>query len=55
MIEELTGETFGWEEALDQMSQFQPDLKPWDVGPETRAWAELALVLFNSNEFLCVR
>jgi len=37
------------------MSQFQPDLKPWDVGPETRAWAELALVLFNSNEFLCLR
>ena len=55
MIEELTGETFAWDEALDQMAKFEPDLKPWDVGPETRAWAELALVLFNSNEFLCVR
>jgi len=55
MVEELTGETFAWDEALDQMLQFQPELKPWDVGPETRAWAELALVLFNSNEFLCVR
>jgi mono/diheme cytochrome c family protein len=55
MIEELTGETFGWDEDLDQMAEFEPDAKPWDVGPETRAWAELALVLFNSNEFLCVR
>lgn len=55
MVEELTGETFSWDEELDQMAAFEPDLKPWDVGPETRAWAELCLVLLNSNEFLCLR
>ena len=34
--------------------RFQPDLKPWDVKPETRALAELCLVLLNSSEFLYV-
>ena len=55
MIEELTGETVRWIEELDLMKAFVPDLKPWDVGPETRALAEVCLVLFNSNEFLYVR
>lgn len=55
MVEELTGEVFQWEEDLDLMADFVPDLKPWDVGPETRAWAELCLVLLNSNEFVYIR
>jgi len=55
MIEELTGQKVTWVEQLDRMRNFQPDLKPWDVGPETRGWAELCLVLINSNEFLYVR
>ncbi|MBS0209086.1 MAG: PSD1 domain-containing protein [Planctomycetes bacterium] len=55
MIEEMTGEPFIWDEMLDRMKSFQSDLKPWDVGPGTRALAELCLVLFNSNEFLYVR
>ena len=55
MIEELTGETVRWIEELDLMKAFVPDVKPWDVGPETRALADLCLVLFNSNEFLYVR
>ncbi|MCZ6794757.1 MAG: PSD1 and planctomycete cytochrome C domain-containing protein, partial [Planctomycetota bacterium] len=55
MVEELTGERFSWHEELDLMKDFQPDLKPWDVGPETRGLAELCLVLLNSNEFLYVR
>jgi hypothetical protein len=54
MVEELTGEPFEWEEELDLMKQYQPDLKPWDVGPETRGLAELCLVVLNSNEFLYV-
>jgi mono/diheme cytochrome c family protein len=55
MIEELTGEPFQWEERLDGMASFEPDLKPWQVDAETRALAELCLVLLNSNEFVYVR
>lgn len=55
MIEELTGEEVEWEEELDVMKHYEPDPKPWDVGPDTRALADLCLVLFNSNEFLYVR
>jgi hypothetical protein len=55
MVEEMTGKEFEWEEELDGMKGYQPDLKPWNVGPSTRALADLCLVLFNSNEFLYVR
>ena len=55
MIEELTGRKVTWIEQLDRMPDFQPDLKPWDVDGEIRGWAELCLVLMNSNEFLYVR
>jgi mono/diheme cytochrome c family protein len=55
MVEEMTGEEFSWEEELDGMQGYQRDVKPWDVGAETRALADLCLVLFNSNEFLYVR
>lgn len=55
MVEEMTGEAYSWVEVLDRMADFQPDLKPWDVGPETRALADLCLVLMNTNEFLYVR
>lgn len=55
MVEELTGKPFTWTETLDLMDEYEPDLKPWDVGPRTRALAEVCLVLLNSNEFLYVR
>jgi hypothetical protein len=55
MIEEFTGDVVRWVEELDLMKGFVPDLKPWDVGPDTRALAQLCLVLFNSNEFLYAR
>ena len=55
MVEEMTGVEFSWEEALDVMKNYVPDLKPWDVGSETRALAEVCLVLFNSNEFAYLR
>jgi hypothetical protein len=55
MVEELTGETVTWDEELPGMSDYVRDPMPWDVEPETRALAELCLVLFNSNEFLYVR
>lgn len=52
MIEEQTGELIRWEERLDVMSRYQSDLRPWNVDATTRALAELALVLLNSNEFV---
>jgi hypothetical protein len=53
MVEEMTGEEVSWDEALDQ--DYQRDLMPADVDAETRALAELCLVLMNSNEFLYLR
>ena len=55
MVEELTGETVSWEEELPGMSDYIRDQMPWDVAAETRALAELCLVLLNANEFLYVR
>jgi hypothetical protein len=55
IIEELTGEPFRWDEELDLMKRYQPDLKPWDVSADVRGLAELCLVLLNSNEFVYVR
>ncbi len=54
MFEEMTGETFAYTEQLDVYSDYTPDLKPWEVDSLTRALADLALVLFNSNEFIYV-
>jgi hypothetical protein len=53
MVEELTGEPFTFTEQLD-LTGYEPNLKPWDVSPEARAWAEMCLVLLNSNEFVYV-
>jgi hypothetical protein len=55
MVEELTGEEYRWQEDLDLMGQYQRDRQPWEVGPATRALADICLVLLNSNEFLYVR
>lgn len=54
IAEELTGKIEKTRFELEKMRRFQPDVKPWDVGPETRALAELCLVLFNGSEFLYV-
>ncbi len=55
MVEEMTGLTFFWVEDLDVYAgEYGSDLKPWDVSAETRALADLCLVLFNSNEFVYV-
>uniref|UniRef100_A0A7C2JZZ9 DUF1553 domain-containing protein n=1 Tax=Schlesneria paludicola TaxID=360056 RepID=A0A7C2JZZ9_9PLAN len=55
MVEELTGEMVHWEEDLSALEPFVPDIQPADVSAETRALAEICLVLLNSNEFLSVR
>jgi hypothetical protein len=55
MVEELTGEMVHWDEDLRELEHYTPDLQSADVPPETRALAEICLVLFNVNEFLSVR
>lgn len=53
MIAEETGVLFRWREKL-ALEGYVPNLKPWDVSAETRALAELCLVLLNSSELLYV-
>lgn len=53
-VEENTGERFTFREPLEVYTDFVPDLKPYQVSPRTRGLAEVALVLFNSNEFAYV-
>jgi len=40
---------------LPVFEDYQADVKPHDVGPLTRALADLCLLLFNSNEFIYVQ
>ena len=56
MVEEMTGQAFWWVEDLDIYAgpDYVPDLKPWNVGSDTRALGDLCLVLFNSNEFIYI-
>ena len=52
MVEEMTGLAFWWVEDLDIYSSgYVADLQPTDVAPQTRAMADVCLVLLNSNEF----
>lgn len=50
---ELTGETFEIEAILDPVD-YEANLHPSQASPETRALADLALVLLNSNQFVYV-
>jgi hypothetical protein len=51
LIGELTGQRIDFEED-GELENYQPNPRPSDVSPETRALAELCLVLLNSNEFI---
>ena len=53
-VEENTGEKFTFTEPLETAADFVPDLSMSDAAPETRALAEVCLVLFNTNEFAYV-
>jgi hypothetical protein len=55
MVEELTGEMVEWDEELAGMENYVPDKSMADVSPQTRALAEVCLVLLNANEFAYVR
>ena len=53
-VEENTGVRFQFVEPLEIYDEFVPDLGPSQVDARTRGFAELCLVLFNSNEFTYV-
>ena len=54
LVEEFTGEPFEFVEKLNVYEDYVPDPKPWTVSAETRALADVCLLLMNSNEFLYV-
>ncbi len=54
LVEEFTGKPFEYEEILNRFEDYVPDAKAWEVGSETRALADLCLLLYNSNEFAYV-
>jgi len=54
LVEELTGEPFEFIEKLNVYNDYVPDAKPWSVNAETRALADVCLLLFNSNEFMYI-
>ena len=54
LVEELTGQPFEFIEKLNVFEDYVPDSKPWTVSADTRALADVCLLLLNSNEFLYV-
>ena len=54
LVEEFTGEPFEFIEKLYVYEDYIPDAKPWTVDADTRALADVCLLLLNSNEFLFV-
>ena len=53
LVSELTGQKFDLEEETEPVA-YEENIQPAQVPPETRAMAQVLLVLFNSNEFLYV-
>ena len=54
LVEEFTGEPFEFIEKLNVYEDYIPDAKPWTVDSNTRALADVCLLLLNSNEFVYV-
>ncbi len=53
-VDEMSGETFAFTETLEVYEDYVPDLQPGDLDPETRALADVCLVLFNANPFVWI-
>jgi hypothetical protein len=53
LVHELTGQKFDLTEEGEPM-QYEENVHPSQVSAETRAMAQVLLVLFNSNEFIYV-
>ena len=54
LVEEFSGSPFEYEEILPVFEDYTPDKKAADVSAETRALADVCLLIFNSNEFIYV-
>ncbi len=54
LVEEFSGDPFEYVELLDVYEDYVPDKGPADVDAETRALADICLLIFNSNEFMYV-
>lgn len=54
LVEEFTGKPFEYEEILPAFEAYVSDKKAGDVSAETRALADMCLLLFNASEFLYV-
>ena len=54
MFEEMTGETFHFTEKLSVYDNYERDKTMSNIDPPTRALTDLAVVLFNSNEFMYI-
>jgi mono/diheme cytochrome c family protein len=52
LVEEFSGKTFDYDEILPAFENYTADTKAADVDAETRALADLCLLLLNSHEFL---
>ena len=51
LVEEFSGDTFEYTEILPAFENYESDLQPAAVDAETRALADVCLLLFNANEF----
>ena len=54
LVEEFSGKPFEYEEKMPNYESYTPDKKPSNVGADTRALADLCLLLFNTNEFIYI-
>lgn len=54
LVEEFSGDVFEYTEILPVFENYEQDTKPADVSAETRALADLCLLLLNSNEFMYI-
>lgn len=54
LVEEFSGDTFEFKEILPIFENYQADKKPADVSADTRALADMCLLLLNTNEFMYV-
>lgn len=54
LVEEFTGRPFEYEEILPVFEDYRADTKADQVSAESKALADVCLLLFNTNEFLYV-
>jgi len=55
LVEELSGKPFEYTEILPVFEHYVADKKAADVSTETRALADMCLLLLNANEFIYIQ